>query len=147
MNAADILGPKGPIARDAKQYECRAGQQQMAGLVERALLRDEIALIEAGTGTGKTWAYLVPALLSGRKVVVSTATKALQDQIVEHDLPELQRYLGTKIDAVSIKGLSNYVCLRRLKEFSQSAEADNDDFATDLQTLRSWLERTQDGER
>src|SRR5262245_61336628 len=80
-----LLGPGGPLARAFPGYEEREGQLTMADAVERALAEDRILLCEAGTGTGKTLAYLLPALLSGKKVVVSTATKALEEQIFVKD--------------------------------------------------------------
>lgn len=94
MHARDLLGPDGPLARAIPGYEHRASQLAMADAVEQALEAEGVLLVEAGTGTGKTLAYLVPAILSGRKVVISTGTKTLQDQIMEHDLPLLERHLG-----------------------------------------------------
>jgi Rad3-related DNA helicase len=94
----------------------------MARAVQDVLEHDGVLLIEAGTGTGKTWAYLIPAALSGRRVLVSTGTRALQDQIMEKDLPALKRHLGIEIDAACVKGLSNYVCRRRFHELSSSAD-------------------------
>lgn len=88
----------------------------MAEAVERALKDDEILLCEAGTGTGKTFAYLLPAIASGKKVIVSTATRALQEQIVQTDLPLIERMLGQEISVAVMKGLSNYVCRRRLND-------------------------------
>lgn len=88
----------------------------MADAVERALADDTILLCEAGTGTGKTLAYLVPALASGRRVVVSTGSKALQEQIARKDLPLIREHLGLDVDAVMLKGLGNYLCLRRFDE-------------------------------
>ena len=111
--AAELLGPNGPLARAMTGYEAREGQLQMAASVERALAEDRVLLCEAGTGTGKTLAYLVPAILSGRKVVVSTATRALQEQIFYKDLPLIRDALGLEPRAALMKGLSNYLCLRR----------------------------------
>src|SRR5581483_10452518 len=104
-------------------YEERAGQLDMADAVERALAEGRTLLCEAGTGTGKTLAYLVPAILSGRKVVISTATKALQEQIVAKDLPLIAEHLGLEPRAALGKGLTNYLCLRRYEELRQSADA------------------------
>jgi ATP-dependent DNA helicase DinG len=112
--ARELLGPDGPLASRLPGYEARDGQLQMAAAVEHALRYDEILLCEAGTGTGKTLAYLVPAILSGKKVVVSTATRALQEQIVTTDIPLIERMLNLKVDYAVMKGLSNYVCRRRL---------------------------------
>jgi len=92
--ALDLLGPEGPLARGLVAYETRPGQLRMAHAVERALDESRVLLCEAGTGTGKTLAYLVPALLSGKKVVVSTATRALQEQIYYKDLPLVAKALG-----------------------------------------------------
>lgn len=114
--AAALLGGEGPLAKRLAGYEERTGQLEMARAVERALADDRILLCEAGTGTGKTLAYLVPALASGRRVVVSTASKALQEQIVQKDLPLIAEHLGLEVDAVLLKGLGNYLCLRRFQE-------------------------------
>ena len=119
----------------------------MARAVQEALEHDGHLLIEAGTGTGKTWAYLIPAALSGRRVLVSTGTRALQDQIMEKDLPALERHLGIEIDAACVKGLSNYLCLRRFEELQRSAEATQPRFARSLPALRSWVEATESGDR
>jgi ATP-dependent DNA helicase DinG len=118
-----VLGPRGLLARGMPGYEHRGVQLEMARAVERALLKDELLLAEAGTGTGKTLAYLLPAILSGRKVVISTGTKTLQDQIVQHDLPLLERQLGFLPKVACMKGLNNYLCLRRYEEFRHSAES------------------------
>jgi ATP-dependent DNA helicase DinG len=119
----------------------------MARAVQDVLEHDGTLLIEAGTGTGKTWAYLIPAALSGRRVLVSTGTRALQDQIMEKDLPALKRHLGIDIDAACVKGLSNYLCRRRFHELSRSADAVQPRFARSLPTLRSWVEATDSGDR
>src|SRR5678815_5275916 len=92
--AAELLGPGGPLAGSMPQYEIREGQLDMARAVSDTLEHDRILLCEAGTGTGKTLAYLVPAILSGKKVVISTATRALQEQIFFKDLPLVARALG-----------------------------------------------------
>src|SRR3970040_2355986 len=93
-SARALLGPDGPMARRLPGYEIREGQLQMADAVERALGEGRVLFCEAGTGTGKTLAYLVPAIQSGKKIVISTATRALQEQIFAHDLPLLRRALG-----------------------------------------------------
>src|SRR3954464_10843925 len=125
MGAAELLGPAGPFARALPGYESRPSQLEMASAVERCLNSEGVLLIEAGTGTGKTLAYLVPALLgSGRKkVVISTATRALQDQIFHKDLPLARRMLGLDTEIALMKGLPNYVCRRRHREFRTSAES------------------------
>jgi ATP-dependent DNA helicase DinG len=119
----------------------------MARAVQDVLEHDGTLLIEAGTGTGKTWAYLTPAILSGRRVVVSTGTRALQDQIMEKDLPALERHLGLDVEAACVKGLGNYLCLRRFHEFARSADATKSRFARVLPLLRDWVESTASGDR
>jgi ATP-dependent DNA helicase DinG len=142
-----LLGPAGPLSLALDGYENREGQLAMAQAVERALDGDRVLLCEAGTGTGKTLAYLVPAILSGRKIVVSTATKALQEQIYTKDLPLIQGQLGLETAAVLVKGLGNYLCLRRFNELRQSPEA-----AAGGSTLRSlplveaWSRETETGD-
>src|SRR4029078_3233467 len=117
-----LLGPGGAAAALFPGYEARAGQLAMAERIADAIDGDERLMVEAGTGTGKTLAYLGPALLSGRKVVVSTGTKTLQDQIATVDLPRLRAMvdhaglLPAPLEWAVMKGLSNYVCRRRLGE-------------------------------
>jgi ATP-dependent DNA helicase DinG len=120
-SAKETLGPDGPFASRAG-YERRDEQLAMAEAVERALEDDTVLLCEAGTGVGKTLAYLVPAVLSGKRVVVSTATRALQDQIATRDLPAIARALGREPSVAIAKGLSNYVCLRRLAEARRATD-------------------------
>ena len=119
-STVSALEESGPIARglssQSASYETREGQLSMARAVASAIEDERVLLCEAGTGTGKTLAYLVPAILSGRRVVVSTATKALQEQIFTKDLPMLDAHLGVRVQAALMKGLSNYLCLRRLDE-------------------------------
>ncbi len=141
-----LLGPEGPLASALPGYEARAGQVEMAVQVERALADERVLLCEAGTGTGKTLAYLVPAILSGKKVVVSTATRALQEQIITRDLPLIERALGLDPRAALMKGLSNYVCRRRYAEFRSSAEAMRPTWARSLGAVRSWLPETETGD-
>ncbi len=125
-------------------YEPRPGQAAMASAVARALESERHLFVEAGTGPGQTFAYLVPAILSGRKVVVSTATRALQDQIYEKDLPVVMEVLaahGVEVDAALMKGLPNYVCKRRLRE-AVAAGAD-----PVLLRIAAWEDETTTGDR
>lgn len=110
VDLAHYFGPDGPLARLLEGYEMRPSQLQMAEAVRRAILERTTALIEAPTGTGKSLAYLLPALLSGKTVVVATANKSLQNQLYTKEIPFLSRVLGRPIDAVVVKGRSNYVC-------------------------------------
>lgn len=145
-SAEELLGPKGPFAAALGSYEARSGQLEMAAAVERALAEDRVLLCEAGTGTGKTLAYLVPALASGRKVIISTATRALQDQIAYKDVPLVARALGIQPRVSVMKGLANYVCLRRLKEFKGSAEGLRPGYALALNSLARWVPDTETGD-
>jgi ATP-dependent DNA helicase DinG len=119
----------------------------MARSVARALRTDATLLVEAGTGTGKTLAYLVPALLSGRKVVISTGTKTLQDQIVQRDLPLLSSLMPEPIAAACMKGLQNYLCLRRYEEFRVSAASMLGDAPRLLPRIEHFRATTQTGDR
>jgi ATP-dependent DNA helicase DinG len=144
--AAELLGPGGPLAGALAGYEVRDGQLEMARAVSDTLEHDRILLCEAGTGTGKTLAYLVPAILSGKKVVVSTATRALQEQIFFKDLPLVSRALGVEPSAALMKGLSNYVCRRRYQEFTRSVEGARPRHARSLGILESWVGETESGD-
>ena len=106
--------------------EERVGQQQMAALVADAIASKRHLVVQAGTGTGKTLAYLVPAIEADARVVVATATKALQDQLATKDLPFLAEHIGRDFDWAVLKGRSNYVCLQRLREMSADDQADHE---------------------
>jgi ATP-dependent DNA helicase DinG len=118
----------------------------MARAVERTLREDRVLVCEAGTGTGKTLAYLLPAILSGKKVVISTATRALQEQIFGKDLPLIARTLGLAPRAALMKGIGNYVCRRRYQEFRRGEEAGRPDHARSLALLESWIGDTETGD-
>ena len=139
-----MLAPGGALARAIPHYEDRPEQRAMSAAVARALGDARPLIVEAGTGTGKTLAYLVPALQSGRRVVVSTGTRALQDQIARHDLPLLRAILGRPFSAVVLKGVGNYACRRRLAEAAaRPALAENPELAA----LLEWAEHTETGDR
>ncbi len=110
-----LLGPQGPLARVIPDFESRREQQLMADWVGEALATRGMVAIEAGTGTGKTFAYLVPALLSGRQVIISTGTRTLQDQLFNRDLPTVTQALGRPARLALLKGRANYLCLHRLE--------------------------------
>jgi ATP-dependent DNA helicase DinG len=141
---AKILRPSGALAQAMPGFEPRPGQLAMAVRVAQAMDLDERLLVEAGTGTGKTIAYLVPAILSGRRVVVSTGTRNLQDQIATLDLPRLARVLPEPFTFAVMKGIGNYVCLRRLAEYQRQLT-----FATSSETARvlDWAGRSKTGDR
>ncbi len=117
------FGADGPLARAAPGFMPRAGQTEMAMAVSRTIVRGGALVVEAGTGVGKTFAYLVPALLSGERVLLSTATKTLQDQLFGRDLPRLLDALGVPVRAALLKGRASYLCLHRL-EMARQAPAE-----------------------
>ncbi len=109
-----LLGPQGPLARVIENFESRREQQLMADWVGETLEARGMLAIEAGTGTGKTFAYLVPALLSGRQAILSTGTRTLQDQLFHRDLPTVAKALGRPVRVALLKGRANYLCRHRL---------------------------------
>src|SRR5450432_2403729 len=115
----EIFGPDGPLARALPDYAYRPEQATMATALDAALARLEPLIVEAGTGTGKTFAYLVPALLSGRSVIISTGTRTLQDQLFRRDVPMLAKALGLPVKIALLKGRTNYLCRHRLELASQ----------------------------
>ncbi|MBX7197327.1 MAG: ATP-dependent DNA helicase, partial [Sandaracinaceae bacterium] len=148
LQLEDVLGEGGLFAQKLPGYEPRPAQRAMAELVAHGLRHGGVSLIEAGTGTGKTFAYLVPALLSDVKVVVSTGTRALQDQIALRDVPALASILGEELPVAVLKGLSNYVCLRRHQELLGSVESvSRPEVVRHLPVLQSFLSRAQRGEK
>lgn len=144
---ASLLGPDGPLARRMEGYEERPGQIAMAEAVEAALRDDRILVCEAGTGTGKTLAYLIAAVRSGTRVVVSTATKALQEQIVHKDIPLVESILGRPVEVALVKGLGNYLCLRRFDELRKSFATTSDPaIRRSLPLLEAWARETETGD-
>src|ERR1700683_2888983 len=119
MNYQEVFGSEGPLARSIPGYAYRSEQAAMAAAVGRALSRGEPLIVEAGTGTGKTFAYLVPALLSGLSVIISTGTRTLQDQLFHRDVPLLARALGLPVKMPLLKGGANYLCRHRLELATQ----------------------------
>ncbi len=113
-NLHDVFGQQGALARAYEGFVPRAGQRRMAERIESALAARETLLVEAGTGTGKTFAYLVPALRSGLRVLISTGTRTLQDQLYARDLPMLSAALGRPATVALLKGRANYLCRARL---------------------------------
>ena len=121
--SAQLLGPDGPLSKLLDHYEARTGQAEMASAVESALREERVLFCEAGTGTGKTLAYLIPAILSGKKIVISTATRALQEQIFSKDLPLVERALGRRVSVALMKGLGNYLSAEVAHRFRSHVRA------------------------
>ena len=109
-----IFGPDGPLAKNIEGFRHRQSQIEMAEKIDAAIKRAGVLVAEAGTGTGKTYAYLVPALQSGGKVIISTGTKNLQDQLFRRDIPTVIKALGIPVSTALLKGRANYVCLHHL---------------------------------
>jgi ATP-dependent DNA helicase DinG len=150
---ASAFADDGPLARSLPGYEPREGQRRMAEAVAAAIDGGGTLLAEAGTGTGKTLAYLIPAILSRHRLLVSTGTKNLQEQIYFKDLPALQEALGVRFTATLMKGRGNYLCLHRLHALESSDGAgtaalfDSSDRAALLPVIREWAARTDTGDR
>jgi ATP-dependent DNA helicase DinG len=154
MSTASILGPGGVIAGRLPAYEPRAQQLEMAQAVERAIAERHHLMVEAGTGVGKSFAYLVPAILAATaskdcRVVVSTHTISLQEQLVRKDIPFLQSVLPQEFTATLVKGRSNYISLRRLHGAQQRAAAliSEPGGLAQLQQVGRWSRTTRDGSR
>lgn len=141
----EIFGPLGPLARAVPGFRPRQAQLQMAEAVARTLAERRWLVAEAGTGTGKTFAYLVPALLAGLRIIVSTGTRTLQDQLFHRDLPMLSAALGRAATVALLKGRSNYLCLERYKRLPAELPLDNG--ASALTTrISQWAAATADGD-
>ncbi len=144
----DIFGAEGPLARAVPGFTVRREQIVMAGEVASALHSRGRLVVEAGTGTGKTYAYLVPVLLSGKRVIVSTGTRTLQDQLFRRDLPTVAAALGRPVRVALLKGRANYLCLHRLELTEQQAVSRGlrREVATALPYVRDWARITQRGD-
>lgn len=157
LDVMGVLGPGGRIAQKHPAYETRPQQLEMATAVAAAIDRGEHILVEAGTGTGKSYAYLVPAILAAtanqdgsgnkRRIVVSTNTISLQEQLIQKDIPFLNAVLPVEFSAVLVKGRSNYVSLRRLRNAAQRAHSlfAKPEEIDQLQQLLTWSRQTSDG--
>ncbi len=146
-SAAELLGPDGPFEREVPGFVPRTVQQTMAAAVEQAIADRQTLIAEAGTGTGKTFAYLVPALMSGMRIIISTGTKALQDQLFHRDLPRVRSVLGARVSASLLKGRANYVCLQRMQQAGGDGAPLSLIDANDLQRIREWAASTASGDR
>ncbi len=158
MDMEKIFGPEGILARHLENYEVRPGQLQMARAVDELLADDDgdfsrddnrmarSLLVEAGTGLGKTLAYLIPAVLSGCKVVVSTATRNLQDQILEREIPFIQRVVKADLTALCVKGRQNYLCLYRYRQLRAAGQGKLFGGEQDGE-IETWIRSSRYGDR
>ncbi len=142
----EAFAPGGALAATLPGFESRAEQAALAAAVEAALESGEHLVAEAGTGTGKSLAYLIPALASGRRVVVATATKALQEQLLAKDVPAAARALGREVRVAVLKGRQNYLCRKQLQSFGPMLLRDPRDEEA-YEALQPWIAETETGDR
>ncbi len=142
-----IFAPEGPLAAAVPAFRARPQQVEMAQRIAEAIANNQALVAEAGTGTGKTFAYLVPALLSGGKVIVSTGTKTLQDQLFNRDLPTVRDALGVGASIALLKGRANYVCPYHLERALSAARLATREEAAHLRKIVRFAERTRTGDR
>jgi ATP-dependent DNA helicase DinG len=139
----EFFGDQSPLKDLLPGFQPRAGQGWMAESVAEAIANRDKLVVEAGTGTGKTFAYLIPALLSGKKTIISTGTKALQDQLYHRDLPLVGKAIGRPVTTALLKGRANYLCLQRLDQVAEVAPV----LQHDLNDVREWRHRTRSGDK
>jgi ATP-dependent DNA helicase DinG len=142
----DDFAPDGALAQKIEGFKPREPQRLMAQAVSTAIKNKQGLVVEAGTGTGKTYAYLAPALRSGKKVIISTGSKALQDQLYSRDLPKVATALKFKGKLALLKGRSNYLCIERLEQQSLSGGELASQSLSDLVHLRNWSSMTEEGD-
>ncbi|MGD0013132.1 MAG: helicase C-terminal domain-containing protein [Bryobacteraceae bacterium] len=142
-----FFAPSGLLSRCHPSYEHRSGQLEMAEAVEAALNDRRHLVVEAGTGTGKTLAYLVPAILSGKRIVISTGTKNLQEQLFFKDVPFLQRHLGAELKVCYMKGRGNYACRQKIYDAQKEPVLEGLEEVADFEIIREWEKTTQSGDR
>ncbi len=144
--AAYCLGDSGALAGEVPGFAPRAQQIEMAQAVEQALHAGASLIVEAGTGIGKTFAYLVPALLSGKRVIISTGTRHLQDQLFHRDLPTVRSALAVPLTAALLKGRANYLCHHRLAVTRSEGRFTSRQQLGQLETIHEWAGRTRSGD-
>jgi ATP-dependent DNA helicase DinG len=144
----ELFGPHGRLAGHLPGFAVRGEQLQMAEEITRAMLERYPLIVEAGTGVGKTFAYLAPALLAGKRVIISTGTRSLQDQLFNRDLPMMTAVLGRPVRIALLKGRSNYLCLQRLTLAQAQGEARgfNRELALSLRKVMLWSQQTRKGD-
>lgn len=147
VTMANVFGPGGVLEKCHPGYEFRAAQLEMAEMVDKAFARHQHALIEAGTGTGKTLAYLVPAIRSGRRVVISTATKSLQEQLFEKDIPFLRKHFAPELKVALMKGRNNFVCREKVHLMEGQPVLRGMDEIDWFAQIRDWEKLTETGDR
>src|SRR3982750_3578515 len=146
-----FFGPNGVLSRAHAQYEFRRGQLQMAEEVEKALADKRHLVVEAGTGTGKTLAYLVPVIRSGKRVIISTGTKNLQEQLFNKDIPFLEQALFPngegKLNVCYMKGRNNYLCRKKLYDLTDQPVLSGLEEIEHYRAIAAWEKATHSGDR
>lgn len=145
QRASEYLGQTGPFTEQIPGYQVRGSQLELCDAIDDALEAGEVLAAEAGTGIGKTFAYLVPALLSGKKIIISTGTRHLQDQLFHTDLPRVIKALAIQSEPALLKGRSNYLCLHRLNMAPHSGFINRESRAC-LSEIDEWSKLTQSGD-
>ena len=144
----DVFGPGGFLEKSmGSDYEHRPGQLEMAEAVHDAFETHHHAIVEAGTGTGKTLAYLIPALCSGRRVVISTATKSLQEQLYTKDIPFLQKHFAPSLKVAVMKGRANFLCIAKLHQMADQALLKGMEELDAFRQIKDWAKLTETGDR
>lgn len=146
LTVKSFFSRSGPLAKAHPNYEYRQGQLEMALAIEEAFSQQRHQIVEAGTGTGKTIAYLVPAILSGKRVIVSTGTKNLQEQLFFKDIPFLQQFFPN-MKACYLKGRSNYACRQKIYDAQKEPILTGLEEVSDFQIIKEWEETTESGDR
>ena len=146
QQVATAFGANGLLSRLPGHFHVREGQTEMALAVARQIEQGGALVIEAGTGVGKTYAYLVPALMSGERLLLSTATKALQDQLFDRDLPTLMDALGLPIRLALLKGRSNYLCTHRMRQHMAQEMHTDRNARSHMAIIAQWAQQTQTGD-
>ena len=147
VSARSFFAPHGALSEWHPNYEFRPGQLEMAEAVEAAIAESKHLLVEAGTGTGKSLAYLVPAILAGKRVVVSTGTKNLQEQLFFKDIPFLQQHFANQLRVCYMKGRSNYACRQKIYDAEREPILSGLEEVADFQIIREWEKTTETGDR
>ena len=143
--ASDLLSATGSFAETLDGFTAREGQQALSAAIEHVIAKKKVLIAEAGTGIGKTFAYLVPAITSNRKVIISTGTRHLQDQLFHSDIPVVKKALGIDLPCSLLKGRANYLCLYRLDISHQQAYLTRETQGH-LATIKEWAKKTYSGD-
>ena len=147
FNSKQFFSRHGVLSKWHPNYEHRLGQLQMAEAVESALVDKRHLIVEAGTGTGKTLAYLIPAILSGKRIIISTGTKNLQEQLFYKDIPFLQQHLSSPIAVCYMKGRGNFACRQKIYDAEKTPVLSGMEEVADFEIIREWEKTTLTGDR